>query len=358
MFVTLQPEKFRWSILVIFSLILIGCTPKSKEEATDSSAVSGDKTVTVYSFRNYPNDQQLFRLFEERSGFKVNLVTGKGDEIVQRLITEGNSCPASLVILPDLSLILQLKQKGVLQQGRFNKLNEILPSRYSDPQEYWTGLSKWTPAFAYSRDKVNQQLIGRYADLANPKWRDKVLTTQSASLMNQTLVASMLAAEGSKVATDWVSGLVANLAEAPLPDDFAVIQALAQGKGDIGLINASSLIQYQRSGSSEAFKQTEGIGILYPISPGGDTYFNLTVAGIPVHAPKPGISGKLLEFMVDPEVQKLFAETLYEYPLNPHCVPNDFLIEIGGFKEKEVNFQTIGQNLEQAKGILQAANWK
>ncbi len=358
MFATLQPENFRWSILAIFSFVLIGCAPRSKEETTDSSAASGDKTVTVYSFRNYPNDQQLFRLFEERSGYKVNLVTGKGDEIVQRLLSEGNSCPASLVILPDLSLILQLKQKGALQQGRFNKLSEILPSRYSDPQEYWTGLSKWTPAFAYSRDKVNQQLIGHYADLANPKWKDKVLTTQSASLMNQTLVASMLAAEGPKVATSWITGLVANMAEPPLPDDYAVIQAISKGKGDIGLINASSLIQYQRSGSSEAFKQTEGIGILYPVSAGGDTYFNMTVAGIPVHAPKPGVAITLLEFMVDLEVQKLFAETLYEYPLNPYCVPNDFLIEIGGFKEKEVNFDIIGQNLEQAKGILQAADWK
>lgn len=360
MFVTLQSEKFRWSILVLFSFVLIGCAPRSKEETTAvDPPVSAENTMTVYSFRNYPNDQHLFRLFEQRTGFKLNVVTGTGEELSQKLLTEGNSCPASLVILPELSLILELKQKGALQQGKFAKLNLTIPSRYSDPEEFWTGLTKWTPAFAYSINKVNQQLIGRYADLANPKWKDKVLTTKSANLMNQTLVASMVAAEGAEAVTTWLTGLVANMAEPPLDDDYAVIQALAQGKGDIALINASSFIQYQRSGSAEAFKQTEGIGLLYPISASGSsTYFNLTVAGIPAHAPKPAIALKLLEFMIDQEVQKLYAETLYEFPLNPYSVPHDFLIELGGFKEKEVKFELIGQHLEQAKALLQASSWK
>jgi len=358
MFVTLQPDKFRWSILLVFCFFLIGCAPRSKEETTEVPPVSEENTLTVYSFRNYANDQHLFRLFEQRSGYKVNLISGKGEEMFKKLLDEGSSCPASLIILPDLSLILQLKKKGALQQGKFGKLNLTIPSRYSDPEEFWTGLSKWTPAFAYSINKVNQQLIGHYADLANPKWKDKVLITSSANQMNQTLVASMLAAEGPKVATNWVNGLVANMAEPPLANDYAIIQAIAAGKGDIGLINASSLIQYQRSGSPEAFKQAEGIGLLYPVSATGSTYFNLSVAGIPAHAPKPAIAHKLLEFMIDQEVQKLYAETLYEYPLNPYSVPNDFLIEIGGFKEKEVNFELIGQNLEKTQELLQAAAWK
>ncbi|NUO02856.1 MAG: extracellular solute-binding protein [Saprospiraceae bacterium] len=356
---TLKSTKIRWSILAFFALIIIGCAPQSKESTPDDAPpVSAENTLTVYSFRNYPNDQHLFRLFEQRTGFKVNVVTGKSEEIMKKMLDEGNSCPASLIILHDLSLILQLKQKGALQQGKFGKLNLTIPSRYSDPEEFWTGLSKWTPAFAYSTNKINQQLIGRYVDLANPKWKDKVLTTSSSNLMNQTLVAAMLAAEGPKAATNWVNGLMANLAETPMPDDYAVIQALAQGKGDIALINASSLIQYQRSGSAEAFQQTEGIGLLYPVCADGGTYFNLTVAGIPAHAPKPTVGNKLIEFMIDQEVQKLYAETLYEYPLNPYSVPNDFLIEIGGFKEKEVNFGLIGQNLDKAKEVIQAASWK
>lgn len=358
MFATLKSEKFRWSILTLFSCLVIGCAPRTNEENTDAPPVSAENTLTVYSFRNFPNDQHLFRLFEQRSGHKVNVVIGKGEELVQKLLTEGNSCPASLVILPELSLMLQLKQKGALQQGKFGKLLLSIPSRYADPEEFWIGLSKWTPAFAYSTSKVNQQLIGHYADLANPKWKDKVLTTGSANLMNQTMVASILAAEGEKTATNWVTGLVGNMAEAPLADDYAIIQALAQGKGDIGLINASNLIQYQRSGSAEAFKQAEGIGLLYPISADGGTYFNLTAAGIPTHAPKPKFAHELLEFMIDQEVQRLFAETLYEYPLNPYSVPNDFLIELGGFKEKEVKFELIGQNLEKAKALLQSAAWK
>mgnify|MGYP002399763343 CR=1 FL=1 len=358
MFSRIPAEKFQWSVLLLLSVVLLGCGPRSKDETTDAPPTSSDKTLTVYTFRNYANDQQLFRLFEQRTGYKIQVVNEKGEALVSKLLSEGASSKASLVILEDLSLMLQLKTAGALQQGKFGRLNLTIPARYSDPEQYWTGLSKWAPAFVYSTSKVNQQLIGRYADLVNPKWKNKVLVTSAASHMNQSLVATMLSAEGADATSAWVSGVVANLAEPPLADDYDVIRAIAKGKGDIGLINASSFIQFQRSGNPEGFKEAEGIGVLYPVNAGSSTYFNMTVAGIPANAPDAAMANKLIDFLTDQEVQKLFAETLYEYPLNPYSIPNDFLIEIGGIKEKEINFDLIGQNKEKAQSLMETAAWK
>ncbi len=358
MFTVLKSEKFQWFAFLFACIILAGCKSDAKEQPADASSLPADKTLTVYTFRNYANDEHLFRLFEQREKCNVKVVTDKSEALIQKLLQEGSTSPASLIILNDLSLVLKLKQQGALRQGDFGKLNLTIPSRYSDPQQYWIGLSKWAPALAYSTAKVNRQLIGRYADLANPKWKDKILTTGASNAVNQTLVASMLAAEGADAATTWTNGVVANLAEAPLADDYAIIKALSEGKGDIGLINASSLIQYQRSGNIETYKQAEGIGILYPVNAAGSTYFNLSIASIPAHAPNTNLANKLLNFLADQEVQKLFAETLYEYPLNPYSLPSDFLIEIGGFNEKEINFDVLGQNVDKAKGIMQSAAWK
>jgi len=352
------PEKLQWPILFVLAAFVFGCAPRAKESDADKTPASAENTLTVYTFRNYDNDQHLFRLFEQRSGFKINVVKETSEALVSRLLSEGSSSPASLVILEDVSMALRLKQQQALQQGDFTKLGLTFPSDYLDPQNYWVGLCKWAPAFVYSTDKVNQQLISRYGDVANPRWKGKVLVTSSSKAMNQVLVSSMLSGEGADAATAWTTGVVANLAQAPLADDYAIIQALAQGKGDIGILNASSLIQYQRSGNPEAFKQAEGLSVLYPVGADGKTYYNLTVAGIPAHAPKADVATRLLEFLADQEVQQLFAETLYEYPANPYSLPNDFLIDIGGITEKAINFELLGQNLEKAKSIMDAAVWK
>jgi hypothetical protein len=42
-----------------------------------SSAIAAEKVVNVYSARHYESDKALYALFEEQTGIKVNVISGK-----------------------------------------------------------------------------------------------------------------------------------------------------------------------------------------------------------------------------------------------------------------------------------------
>ena len=65
---------------------------------------SEDKgVVNLYTSRHYDTDTELYQLFTEQTGIKVNVVEGKGDELMERLKREGESTEA------DYSLLLMLE---------------------------------------------------------------------------------------------------------------------------------------------------------------------------------------------------------------------------------------------------------
>jgi iron(III) transport system substrate-binding protein len=58
--------------------VLAGCGPKPQT----------NRQVNVYSARNYDVDKNMFAAFEAETGIKVNLIEGKGDELLERINRE------------------------------------------------------------------------------------------------------------------------------------------------------------------------------------------------------------------------------------------------------------------------------
>ena len=54
--------------------------------------------VNVYTHRHYPTDQELFAQFEKQTGIKVNVVNASADELMQKMIQEGEQSPADVLI--------------------------------------------------------------------------------------------------------------------------------------------------------------------------------------------------------------------------------------------------------------------
>src|SRR5690625_799905 len=67
---------------------------------------SGEKSseheeVTVYTHRHYSSDQDLFRAFQDETGIRVNVVNASADELIQKMIMEGEQSPADVLITVD-----------------------------------------------------------------------------------------------------------------------------------------------------------------------------------------------------------------------------------------------------------------
>ena len=56
------------------------------------------KEVNLYTSRHYDSDDALYQKFTDKTGIKVNVISGKGKALMERLASEGASSPADVFI--------------------------------------------------------------------------------------------------------------------------------------------------------------------------------------------------------------------------------------------------------------------
>ena len=76
-----------------------------------------------------------------------------------------------------------------------------------------------------------------YEDLANSKWKGKIVIRKSNNIYNQSLVASLIKNNGKEETLKWAKKLVSNFARSPKGNDRAQILAVAAGEADLAVAN-------------------------------------------------------------------------------------------------------------------------
>ena len=193
--------------------------------------------VNVYSARKEDLIKPLLDRFTAQTGVKVNLVTGKEDALLTRLQSEGAASPADLLVTTDAGRLHRAKDAGVTQAITSPALEAAIPASYRDPQGHWFGLSLRARPILYVKGKVDPATLSTYEALADPQWKGKVCVRGSDSIYNQSLVASLIAADGAAATETWAEGLVANLAKPPQGGDRDQIKAAAAGQCDLAIAN-------------------------------------------------------------------------------------------------------------------------
>lgn len=210
----------------IISTLLIGTT-----------TVMAADVVNLYSARKEALIKPLLTQFTENTGIEVNLVTGKADALLQRLKSEGRNTPADLLITTDAGRLHRAKEAGVLQPVNSDKLNRAIPQQYRDLEGYWYGLSVRARPIIYAIDRVKPEQLSTYEALVEPQWKGKICIRSSGNIYNQSLVASMVEANGVAATEKWANGLVANMGRPPHGGDRDQIKAVAAGQCDIAVAN-------------------------------------------------------------------------------------------------------------------------
>ena len=73
--------------------------------------------VNIFSARHYDSDTQLYKKFTDKTGIKVNVVSGKSGALEKRIIEEGSDSNADLYITADAGRLGAFEAKGMLQAG-------------------------------------------------------------------------------------------------------------------------------------------------------------------------------------------------------------------------------------------------
>jgi iron(III) transport system substrate-binding protein len=84
--------------------------------------------VNIFSARHYDSDVQLYEKFMDKTGIKVNVISGKSGALEKRIIEEGAESKADLYITADAGRLGAFDAKGMLQSG-LNTLQSNLQYR-------------------------------------------------------------------------------------------------------------------------------------------------------------------------------------------------------------------------------------
>ena len=314
--------------------------------------------VNVYSSRHYDTDKALYSNFTQQTGIKVNIIEGKDDELIERIRTESGNSPADILITVDAGRLWRAQNADILQPTKSQALEQAVPAHLREPSGLWFGLTKRARVIIYNKAAVKPADLSTYEDLADPKWKGRLLIRSSTNVYNQSLAGSMLAAHGEKKTEEWARGIVANLARAPQGGDSDQIKAVAAGEGDIAVSNTYYFGRIAGSSKAEDKAIAEKVGVFFPNQGDRGTHVNISGAGVLKNAPNRENAVKFLEYLVSPAAQKIFAEGNYEYPVLKQAEQSPVIASWGSFKEDELNASVFGKNNEEALKIMDRAGWK
>lgn len=340
-------------LATLASGLLISCNNSEKASSTTES-----NEINVYTHRHYESDQDLFKLFEEKTGVKVNVVNASADELIQKMIMEGKDSPADVLITVDAGRLVRAKSNDLLQSIESETLNNEIPEHLRDTDKQWFGLTKRARVIVYAKDKVAKDDLTTYADLATDKWKNKVLIRSSDNIYNQSLLASIIANDGKDKAKDWAAGMVANMARTPRGNDTDQVRAVAAGEGDLTVVNSYYLGRMTQSSSAEDVSASEKVGIFFPNQETTGTHINVSGAGVAKYAPNKDNAVRFIEFLISEEAQKIFAHSNFEYPINKNVQPAEVLQSWGAFKEDALPLHLLGDNNKDAVIIFDEVGWR
>jgi len=352
-------KRFQRFTLAALSLTVAGLIPPS------SFAVAADE-VNLYSARKEDLIKPLLERFTEQTDIQVNLVTGKADALLQRLKSEGINSPADLLLTVDAGNLHRAKEAGVTQAVASEALAEAIPANYRDADGHWFGLSVRARPILYVRDQVDPSLLSTYEALAGPDWKGRICIRSSNNVYNQSLVASIISADGAEAAEDWAVGIVSNMARPPKGGDRDQIKAAAAGQCDIAIANTYYLAGMLNSNDPSEREPARKMAVFWPNQPdAGSTaaetrgaHVNISGAAVTKGAKNKDAAVQLIEFLVGPEAQQWYAATNGEYPVRAGVEISPVLAEWGSFKADSLDLEQLGALNGEAVRIMDRAGWK
>lgn len=336
--------------IVSLAVLSISCLASAAEDTAE--------IVNVYSARKEALIKPLLDRFTRETGIKVNLITGKADALLKRLEVEGDATPADIFVTVDAGRLYRAKKAGILRVIDSPVLNQRIPSHLRDTEGYWYGMSLRARPIFYVKDKVDPKELSTYEDLSNPKWKGRICVRSSYSIYNQSLVASMVEADGTEKTQEWLNGLVANFARPPVGGDTEQLLAAAAGVCDIAISNTYYFGRLLNNKDIKKQQAAKKLQIFWPNQDERGAHVNVSGVGVIRYASHADNAIKLMEFMASDASQIWYAEINNEYPVVNNADISDTLKKFGSFKADEIELSKLGENNRIAVQLMDRAGWK
>ena len=319
--------------------------------AVVSTGVQAADEVVVYSSRIDELIKPVFDAYTAETGVKIKFITDKEAPLMARIKAEGANTPADLLLTVDAGNLWQAEQMGILQPLQSEVIAANIPAQYRSSSNSWTGLSLRARTIVHAKDRVQPSELTTYEALADEQWSGRLCLRTAKKVYNQSLTATLIETHGAKKTEQILTGWVNNLATDVFADDNAVIQAVAAGQCDVGIVNSYYF--------GRLHKQNPDLNaaLFWPNQEDRGVHVNLSGIGLTRHAPNAAAAQKLGEWMTTPAAQSIFADGNQEFPANPAVKPSAEVAAWGTFKPDSIPVEVAGKRQAEAIMLMDRVGW-
>jgi iron(III) transport system substrate-binding protein len=320
--------------------------------ATPESPPQQMGELVVYSARNEQLIKPLFDRYEAERGVRIEFITDDAGPLIERLAAEGTGSPADVFLTVDAGDLWIAAERGLLRPMDPTRIAENIPAHLRDPAHRWAGLSVRARTIAHSTERVPVETLSTYEALAEPAWRGRLCLRTSKKVYNQSLVAMLIAQHGEERTEEIVRGWVANLATDVFSSDTKLLEAIAAGQCDVGIVNTYYFGRMQRDDPSLPLR------LFWPDQDGSGVHVNVSGAGITAHAPHAEQAQAFIEWLSSPAAQGEFAAVNLEYPANPAVDPDPRVAAWGTFEASDMSLARAGELQTAAVKLMDRAGYR
>ena len=311
-------NKFLLPALLVLSIILVYFI---------SDDIVESKEVNIYTSRHYDADDLLYEQFTKKTGIKVNIISGKGSALIERLKAEGANSPGDVFFTVDAGNLANFQKQGYLQPIQSEAIKQVVPVELRGENDEWVAVAKRARVIFYNPELVDENEIKNinYEDLSKDTWKGKIVIRSSSNMYNQSLVSSLISNLGIEKTEEWAKGLVSNFSRKPQGNDRSQIMAVANKKASIAIANTYYIgIMLSGKGGQDQLNAANKVKIAFPNQGNRGTHINVSGGGVLKYSPNRENAEKFLEFLLSREAQNHIVNNTFEYPVlntvRPHPV--------------------------------------
>ena len=322
--------------------------------AAAAVALPAAADVNIYTTRQPELIQPVMDAFTAETGIAVNLAYVQ-DGIVERLQAEGARSPADLVMTVDIANLQKIVDGGVIQAVDSDVLTASVPAELRSDENLWFALTTRARIVYASKDRVADGEITTYEDLASDAWEGRICTRSGVHNYNLALVSALIEHHGVEYTRQWAADVRENLARKPEGNDRAQVRAIWAGECDISLGNTYYMGKMLTN--EEQQEWADSVRIVFPTFENGGTHVNVSGVALTQAAPNKEEAIQLMEFLVSPTAQAIYAETNFEYPVLDGAGVSDMVAAWGSFEADAIGLDDVAAHRADALRLMEEVNF-
>ncbi len=280
---------------------------------TEVPAIKANDSVVVYSGRAERLIKPVLDHFEKTTGTTVKLLTAGSTELVNRLRAEKSRTPADVFITNEAGALELARSLNLLQPITLPSVATTIPEPFRAPDNSWIGLSGRMWVIVYNTNMVDPTTIHSLLDLATPTWKGKLAIPTANSEYLHAGASMILAAKGEQTANKFLKGIRDNAGNEVYGKNRQIVDAVAKGKVGVGIVNHYYIFRHLAKDPKAPIAPL----ITDQAEDGMGSIMNVAGIGLTAHAKHLSAANQLIEFLISPTGQEMFAHTNKEYPINP-----------------------------------------